>query len=294
MNFIKRISRLVLVNLAVVLTISIILFIIQKFFGINIWTRSGNILIFASIIWFGGAFISLYMSKISAKSAYNMTIITDENLYEQDPKVQSAYSTIVQMSQKLNITTPEVWVYNAQEPNAFATWSSKNNSLIAVSTGLLTLMKDDEVKWVLGHEMAHIINWDMVTMTLLNWVLNTFVFWLSRVLSTSMKSDDEKSTWGNFFLTMILEYVFGFAGMIMANRFSRFREYRADIWSTEILWDKSYMISALQKLQLFESHYEPSSDNYSTLKIISGKSFMNLFATHPPLEDRIAALQQSK
>ena len=293
MNWIKRIARLALVNISVVLTISIILFLLQKFFGINIWTRSSSILLMASILWFGGAFISLFMSKVSAKSAYDMQMITETNLEEQDPKLQFCYQIIKKIaSENWFDSMPEVGYYNSSEPNAFATWSSKNNSMVAISSWLLTLMKEDEIKWVLGHEMSHIINWDMVTMTLLNWVMNTFVFWLSRVISMSIKWDNEKEANTNPFIVIILERVFWFFGMIVCNRFSRIREYRADEWSVKVQWSNDYMIQSLQKLQLYESHYEVSNTNDSNMKIISWKSFANLFSTHPTLSDRIAALKQ--
>lgn len=293
MAWIKRIARLALVNIAVVLTITIILFIIQKFFGINIWNRSSGILIIASALGFGWAFISLFMSKISAKSTYDMQMITEDNLQEQDPKLQFCYQVVKKIaSENWFNKMPEIGYYNSSEPNAFATWSSKNNSMIAISSWLLTLMKEDEVKWVLGHEMSHIINWDMVTMTLLNWVMNTFVFWLSRVISMSMR-DNEKNTesWQNPFIVMILERVFWFFGMIVCNRFSRIREYRADIWSVKIRGTNEYMIQSLQKLQLYENHYEVSNTSDSNLKIISWKSFANLFSTHPLLSDRISAIK---
>lgn len=292
-DFIKKISRLVLVNLWVVLSISIILFLLSKIFGININDRSGILLIIASVIWFGGALASLFLSKISAKSAYDMQMITLDNIHILDAKSQSIYNIINTLSSQNGINLPEIGIYTSSEPNAFATWSSKNNCLIAVSTWLITLMKEDEIKWVLWHELTHVLNWDMVTMTLINGVLNTFVFWLSRVVSMGMRWDNEKSSGYNPFVTLALERVLGFFGMIVSSRFSRIREYKADLWSAKIRNNKSYMLLALQKLSLYEWQYEVSSDTNSNLKIISGKYFMNLFSTHPKLQDRIVALQNS-
>lgn len=290
-SFIKRISWLILVNLAVVFSISIILFIVQKIFNINVSWRSSTLLIIASVIWFGWALVSLLMSKIAAKTSYDMQMLNENNIYDQDSKIQLAYNTVKKISSENNISMPEVGIYNSSEPNAFATWPSKNNCLVAISSWLITLMKEDEIKWVLGHELTHVLNGDMVTMTLINWVLNTFVFWLSRVISMSMKWDNDKNSWYNPFVVVALEWMFWFFWMIVSSRFSRIREYKADEWSVKIRNNKTYMIQALQKLQFYEWHYEVSNANDSNLKIISGKYFMNLFSTHPKLEDRITALQ---
>jgi heat shock protein HtpX len=199
---------------------------------------------------------------------------------------------------------PEFGIYQSEEPNAFATWATKNNSLVAVSTGLIESMDKDAIEWVMAHEMAHILNWDMVTMTLLQWVLNTFVVFFAKIIANIIDSalswDDEERSWWSFTYIMIdmaLQMIFWLIAGIIVMWFSRHREYKADAWSAFFVW-KDKMIDWLRTLQKLEPVLikTDDSDPNATFKIESKPRWwiMRLFASHPPLEDRIKALENLK
>lgn len=209
------------------------------------------------------------------------------------------YNTVKQLANDYSIESPEVGIYEDSEPNAFATGSSKNNSLVAVSSGLLDAMTHDEIEWVIAHEMAHILNGDMLTMALIQWVLNTFVIFASRVLANVADkyfSDGEsKGPWFIYYgVSIVLDMLFGFLASLIAMRFSRYREYRADADSAYYV-GKEKMIAGLQRLKSMQDamHTTPK-DQMAVFKIGSKKrgGIMKYFSTHPDLDDRIKVLQE--
>jgi len=282
------------------------LFVVQQYFGVQIQGQSTtSLIIFSSVIWFGGAFISLWMSKRTAKKVYSLKMIDTTSSYQS--KLWVVVDVVQSIANKHNITMPEIWVYNRPEINAFATWPSKNNSLVAVSQGLLDSMTEEEITWVVAHEMAHIINGDMVTMTLMQWVINTFVNVLARIVASlidnAMRSDDDDKWWwlwtlGYFAISQILYTVFGFLWMFVLMAFSRHREYKADAWSARFVW-KEYMIAALHKLEntagvkTARTRADTRQDEFAMFKIFGGKSRLWLLASHPTLQQRIQKLETS-
>ncbi len=297
----KRIILFLLTNLAVIVVASFILnlfnvtpYLNQK--GLNYQ----SLFIFALIFGFAGAFISLLLSKTMA--IYGMGVKRIENPRNQYESQLMA--TIQNLAQKANIGMPEVGIYDSPEPNAFATGWNKNKALVAVSTGLLQNMNPEELNGVLGHEISHISNGDMVTMTLLQGVLNTFVIFFARiaafVVAQFLQRDEENSsisTMTYWLVSMAFEIVFGILASIVVLAFSRWREFRADAGSSRLV-SKSSMIAALNRLQQLTAKGVPEDNrapSLATFKISDQKSrFGRLFASHPPLEERIAALERVK
>jgi len=286
----KRIVLFVLTNLAVVLVLGIV----ANILGVNRFLTANGLdltalLGFALIMGFGGAFISLLMSKPIAKWSTGAQVI-------QQPQNQDEawlVDTVARLAQKAGIGMPEVAIYEG-EPNAFATGAFRDSSLVAVSTGLLEGMTREEVEAVLGHEVAHIANGDMVTLTLIQGVLNTFVIFLSRVVgylvdSALRKNDEESSGPGiaYYVTSIVLDIVFGIVASMIVAWFSRQREFRADVGAAELMGRKQPMINALHRLGAMQPGALPQS--VAAFGIVSGVS--KLFASHPPLEERIAALQ---
>ena len=286
----KRIVLFVLTNLAVVLVLGIV----ANILGVNRFLTANGLdltalLGFALIMGFGGAFISLLMSKPIAKWSTGAQVI-------QQPQNQDEawlVDTVARLAQKAGIGMPEVAIYEG-EPNAFATGAFRDSSLVAVSTGLLEGMTREEIEAVLGHEVAHIANGDMVTLTLIQGVLNTFVIFLSRVVgylvdSALRKNDEEYSGPGiGYYVTsIVLDIVFGIVASMIVAWFSRQREFRADVGAAELMGRKQPMINALHRLGAMQPGALPQS--VAAFGIVSGVS--KLFASHPPLEERIAALQ---
>ena len=296
MQRLKRIWLLLITNFFIMIGIYVVLFILEQFFGIKIgWSRTW-LLIMGAVIGFGGALVSLWMSRAMAKRMYSIQLIDNSvRNYDQvgidSHKINLVYQTVSNISQAEHIPIPEVGYYISTEPNAFATGPSKSSSLVAVSSWLLEKMTEDEIRGVVAHEMTHILNGDMVTMTLLQGVMNTFVFFLARVAAW-FGSDDEDGGGYNFFLALILEILFGILWSIVVNQFSQYREFRADAGSAKLLGEKNSMIKALQKLQIITRELDTNSDQLATMKIFwHGWWLMRLFATHPSLEKRIAALE---
>jgi heat shock protein HtpX len=298
---IRRIFLFVLTNIAIIVMGTVILGLIQKVFGIDITGRLDSswtsLALFALFYGFFGSFISLFLSKWMAKRFHHMTMITLENLASVTPEEKLVYKTVETIAQKNGITMPEVGVYDSPEVNAFATGATRNSSLVAVSHGLLAQMESDEVEGVVAHEMAHILNGDMVTMTLLQGVVNAFVIFLSRIIahivSSAGKSDNERASGFTYFIvTIVLEILLGLLGSLIVMAYSRHREFAADAGSATFV-GKQKMIHALQALQrIHETNVMiPSDPKIAALKI-DGKTtgFMHLFASHPPLEERIQAL----
>ena len=288
----KRIVLFVLTNLAVVLVLGIVsrLLGVDRFLTAN-GLNLGALLGFALVMGFGGAIISLLMSKPMAKWSAGVQVI------EQPRNADEAWIvyTVRRFADKAGIGMPEVGIFEG-EPNAFATGAFRDSALVAVSTGLLYNMSKEEVEAVIGHEVAHIANGDMVTMTLIQGVMNTFVVFLSRVVGYAVdsflrKNDEENSGpgIGYFVTTLVLDIVLGFLAAIIVAWFSRQREFRADAGAAQLMGRKQPMINALARLGSLHSGELPKS--VAAMGIAGGIG--QLFSTHPPIEERIAALQNA-
>jgi heat shock protein HtpX len=282
----KRIALFLATNLAVLVLLGIVLTILQNVFGINLGDN-GTLLLFAAVFGFGGSFISLMISKWSAKRATGMQLI-------ESPKSeleQWLVSTVRRQADKAGIKMPEVGIYDAPEINAFATGPSRNNALVAVSTGLLRSMTRDEAEAVLGHEVSHVANGDMVTMTLVQGVMNTFVIFLSRKIGGIINGDSRGL--GYFATIMALDILFGLFASVITMWFSRHREYRADAGGAALA-GKDKMIAALQRLA--QNHGQSSLPTEIAAFGISGSlksGLASLLMSHPPLEVRIQALRDA-
>ncbi|MBK9136093.1 MAG: protease HtpX [Betaproteobacteria bacterium] len=289
----KRILLFVVTNLAVM----VVLGIAASLLGVNRYLTAnglnlGQLLGFALLMGFGGALISLFMSKPMAKWSTRAQVINDS----PDPTHRWIVGAVQGFAQKAGIGMPEVAIYEG-EPNAFATGAFKNSALVAVSTGLLQGMNREEVEAVIGHEVAHVANGDMVTMTLIQGVMNTFVVFLSRVIGyfvdkVVLRNERDGVGIGYFVTTIVLDIVLGMLAAIIVAWFSRQREYRADAGAAQLMGRKQPMINALARL----GGYPPGQLPQSVANMgISGKpsGMMALFSSHPPVEDRIAALQQA-
>jgi heat shock protein HtpX len=294
----KRIFLFLLTNIAVMVVISIV----TSLLGVNKYLTSSGLnlpmlLAFSAVVGFTGSIISLLISKPMAKWSTGAQVITNP----QNSNEIWLLHTVQKLSMSAGISMPEVAIYEG-EPNAFATGASKNNSLIAVSTGLLYNMSQKEVEGVLAHEVAHIANGDMVTLTLIQGVVNTFVIFLARVVAYGVdnfvRKDENRSgvSWTYTITVFVCEILFGILASIVVMYFSRQREYRADAGAVKIMNDKQPMILALQKLLHLQTGGLP--DNMASAGIAENKakygfSLANLFVTHPPLEERIATLQNA-
>jgi len=285
----KRIFLFVLTNLAVV----VVLGVVASLLGVNRWLTAnglnlGALLGFAFVVGFGGAIISLLISKPIAKWSTGMQII------DQPRNADEAWivETVRRLATQAGVGMPEVGIFEG-EPNAFATGAFKNSALVAVSTGLLQGMTREEIEAVIGHEMAHVANGDMVTMTLIQGVMNTFVVFLSRVIGYFVdgalrRSDDRSGPGiGYWITTVVLDILLGFVAAIIVAWFSRQREFRADAGSVRLLGQRQPMINALARLGGMVPGELPKS--IQAFGITSGVG--KLFSTHPPIEERIAALQ---
>jgi heat shock protein HtpX len=288
----KRVFLFILTNLAVV----VVLGITANLLGVNRYlTANGldltSLLIFSALMGFGGAIISLLISKPMAKWTAGVHIITGTEGADEAWIVE----TVRKFAEKAGIGMPEVGIFQG-EPNAFATGAFKNSALVAVSTGLLQGMTREEVEAVIGHEVAHIANGDMVTMTLIQGVMNTFVVFLSRVvgyLIDGWLSRGEQRSGpgiGYFITTIVLDILFGFVAAIIVAWFSRQREFRADAGASQLMGRKQPMINALARLGGMVPGELPKS--IQAFGITSGVG--KLFSTHPPIEERIAKLQNSQ
>jgi heat shock protein HtpX len=288
----KRIFLFVLTNLAVV----VVLGVVASLLGVNRYLTAnglnlGALLGFAAIMGFGGAIISLLMSKTIAKWSSGVQVI------DQPRNADEAWivETVRRFADQAGIGMPEVGIFEG-DPNAFATGAFKNNALVAVSTGLLQGMTREEVEAVIGHEVAHIANGDMVTMTLIQGVMNTFVVFLSRVVGYFVdgwlnRNNEQRSGpgIGYYVTTIVLDILLGFLAAMIVAWFSRRREFRADSGSTQLMGRKQPMINALARLGGMVPGELPKG--LQSMGITSGVG--KLFSTHPPIEERIAALQQA-
>ncbi|WP_419147950.1 protease HtpX [Pseudoalteromonas 'SMAR'] len=284
----KRVILFLLTNLAVMLVLGVVLSILMSVFGISSRSYSG-IMIIAAVFGFGGAFISLFMSKWIAKKSTGAFVI-------EQPRNETEHwlvSTVAAQSQQVGIAMPEVAIYDSPEINAFATGPSKNNSLVAVSSGLLNNMDRDQAEAVLAHEVSHVANGDMVTLTLIQGVVNTFVIFFAKVLAgivdNFLNSDEEESggSWTYFIFDMIFQILFGILASIVVAYFSRRREFAADRGAADLVGAHK-MRSALERLKY--NHESQLEGSMMAFGIASGKSIADFFASHPPLDERIKAL----
>ncbi|MDP9501351.1 protease HtpX [Bisgaard Taxon 45] len=279
-----RILLFLATNMAVLVVFNIIL----SLTGIQAQEATG-LLLMAALFGFSGSLISLFLSKTMALRSVGAEVITQP----RNDAERWLVNTVRAQAERANLPMPDVAIYHSEDVNAFATGPSKNNALVAVSTGLLRAMTADEAEAVLAHEVAHIKNGDMVTMTLLQGVLNTFVIFVSRMIAKVVSSnrDGEGSTGVYFLVSMVLEILFGFLASMIAMWFSRYREFRADAGSAQLV-GKQKMIAALQRLQRL--HEPQELEGQLAAFAINGKrgGLAALFMSHPPLEKRIAALQQ--
>ena len=287
----KRIILFVLTNIAVLVVMSVVLSVLglDRYLhaqGLNL----GGLLAFSLVVGFTGAIFSLLISKPMAKWS------TGAHVIEQPSNSTELWllDTVRRLAASAGIGMPEVAVYEG-EPNAFATGANRNDALVAVSTGLLQNMTREEVEAVLGHEVAHIANGDMVTMTLLQGVVNTFVVFLSRVVGymvdRALSRDGQSSGIGYMVTVIVCQLVFGLLASMIVAWFSRQREFRADAGSAQLLGSKRPMINALARLG--QMHESALPQSVAALGINKSAGVMELFASHPPIEQRIAALQQA-
>lgn len=290
----KRWFFFIITNLLVTITLLVLANIVMTYMGVSYGSNMG-LFILCFFMGMGGAFVSLLISKWTAKRMMNL-----EPAAPGSALVQKVHS----MARKAGLDKmPEVYLYHSGEVNAFATGPSRNNSLVAVSTGLLNSMNEDEVDGVLAHEVSHIANGDMVTMTLVQGIVNTFVMMISYVVTqfvtNAIRGDDDerRGGFGNFFLYQMIHNLvytlFSFLSLPIVMYVSRWREYRADYGSAKLV-GKQKMISALQRLQSNSEKVEKHDKAIEVMAISSSGSFMELFSSHPPLSKRIAALQKER
>jgi heat shock protein HtpX len=288
----KRIFLFVVTNLAVLALLSVVLFIVERVFGVNFAQGGlGGLLLFAAIFGFGGSLISLAMSKWTAKRIMGVRVIAAP----QSDLERWLLATVKRLADQARVGMPEVGIFDSEEMNAFATGARRNAALVAVSSGLLRNMSRSNAEAVLGHEITHVANGDMVTLALLQGVLNTFVIFLARIIGSIvdralLKNDRSESGIGFFLTTMVAQIVLGIVASMIVSAYSRRREFRADRGGADLAGTGS-MIAALQALK--QSHGAPMPPQMQAFGINTGgpHGFMRLFMSHPPLDERIAALQ---
>ena len=293
----KRIALFVLTNLAIMIVLMLFLTVISAVFGINfnLGGRTldvGALAVFSLVVGFTGAFISLLMSKSMAKWSTGAKVIRQPSNAMESWLVD----TVRRHAEKAGIGMPEVAVYDG-DANAFATGAFRNSALVAVSTGLLQSMSKEEVEAVLAHEISHVANGDMVTMTLLQGVMNTFVVFLSRVIGyfvdrVLLRNESDAPGIGYFLTTIVLDIALGFLAAIIVAWFSRRREFRADAGSVALMGSNRPMINALARLGGLQPGALPQQ--VQTMGISGASGMMALFSSHPPIEQRIAALQAAR
>src|SRR5271166_4223886 len=285
----KRIFLFLMTNLAVLALLYLVIFVIQEVFGLRLGGGgAANLLVFSAVFGFGGALISLGLSKWVAKRSLGVQVIGQP----QSELEAWLLSTVQRLATQAQIGMPEVGIFEAEEMNAFATGARRDAALVAVSTGLLRSMSRPQAEAVLGHEITHVTNGDMVTMALLQGVLNTFVIFLARIIGgivdrALFKNEREESGIGYFLTTMVAQLVLGILASLIVSWYSRQREFRADRGGANLAGTGS-MIGALEALK--RSHGEPLPQQMRAFGINEGESrgFMRLFMSHPPLDERIA------
>ncbi|MDZ4841162.1 MAG: protease HtpX [Hyphomicrobium aestuarii] len=285
----KRIALFLATNIAVLVVIAVVV----QLLGIGRYAGPGGLdlgalLALSAVIGFTGSIISLLISKPMAKWSTGAQVITDP----QNADERWLVDTVARLSERAGLKTPEVAIYEG-DPNAFATGAFKNSALVAVSTGLLESMNHDEIEAVLAHEVAHIQNGDMVTLTLIQGVVNTFVVFFSRIIGyfadKAINKDGNGDGIASFVVSLVFQILFGVIASMIVAWFSRHREFRADAGAAALMGEPRSMISALARLQQMQTGALPQS--VAAMGIGASPGLMELFSTHPPLEDRIAALQ---
>jgi heat shock protein HtpX len=294
MSWFKRFFYFILTNILVMITVSIAFNLILEFTGAKQYAGATGLLAIWSLVWgMGGAFISLLISKWTVKRMMGVQVINPQT-------ANGTEADLVQIVHQLALNAgltqmPEVGIYDAPEINAFATGRSRNSALVAVSTGLLRAMNKSQIEGVLGHEIAHIANGDMVTMTLIQGVVNAFVLFFSRILAGIIANNIESRNrdWIRFGLSMVFDIAFGILGSIVVCYFSRGREFRADAGGAKYA-GREKMVSALKALQT-QFEQIPADNSQAAVMKISSRSggILGLFGTHPSLEERIARLQSA-
>ena len=279
----KRVILFIATNLAILFVLGIVLSILMPLLGLNSASNSG-LLFMCAVFGMGGSFLSLLMSKMIAKRSVGARVIQNPSNSEETWLV----NIVRRQAELAGIGMPEVAVYDSPEINAFATGANRHNALVAVSTGLLRSMNRDEAEAVLAHEVSHVANGDMVTLTLIQGVLNTFVYFFARIVA-NMVNRGNNSAFTYFMTVMAFQAIFGILASIIVMGFSRYREYRADSGGADLA-GRQKMIAALERLK--SNQIESQLDGQLTAFGISGKrAWSELFMSHPPLEKRIAALQ---
>jgi heat shock protein HtpX len=300
----KRIFLFLVTNLAVLALLSVVIFIIEQVFGVRLGQGGmGGLLIFAAIFGFGGALISLALSKWTAKRLMGVRVIASP----QSDVERWLVTTVRHLADQAHIGMPEVGIFEAQEMNAFATGARRNAALVAVSSGLLRSMSRSQIEAVLGHEISHVANGDMVTLALLQGVLNTFVIFLARIIGgivdrALFKNDRAESGIGFFLTTMVAQIVLGIFASMIVSWYSRRREFRADRGGANLAGTGA-MIGALEVLKRSQGDPMPpqmqafginTGGNATGGGATGGGGFMRLFMSHPPLDERITALQSQE
>ncbi len=301
----KRVFLLLATNFAIIAVLGLVWNILDAAFGITemlaemgLPAQFGYIAVMSIVLGFAGSFISLLMSKRSAIKSMGVQLIENPTTKQE----RWLFNVVQRQAEKVGIDMPDVGIFHANEPNAFATGARKNNALVAVSTGLLDHMTADEVEAVLGHEMSHVANGDMVTQTLLQGVMNTFVIFFSRVIAHLVNSvlsgnrEGQGSSYGMtyFIVSMVAQVLLGFLASMVVMWFSRYREFHADKGGADLA-GREKMIAALRKLQqVNQPHDLPGEMAAFGIAGGLGDGMKKLFMTHPPLEERIAALENAK
>ncbi len=298
MKSLKGIGLLIITNILIMITLMIsgtlIVNVVLPMFGIDVRDSFASMNLTWSLVFgFGGAFISLFMSKWLAKRGMKMQQVTNPST----AKEKLVFETVEALAQREGIKMPEVWVYWDDVPNAFATGPTRNNAMIAVSSGLAMNLNDKELKAVLAHEMGHVANGDMLATTLLQGLMNTFVYFIARMISEPVR---QRNFWAGFALNIALQMILSVLAMIPISWFSRRREFGADAYAANAV-GAGAMISALHKIEYLSNQSEayinaPEEDTaLATMKIYAAHSKLTgLFATHPPIAARVAALKARK
>ncbi len=294
----KRLFLFVLTNIAVMVMVSIVLALLGQLGVLDLAGAQGALLIWCAVWGFGAALVSLLLSRWTAKRALGVELIGPDS---RSPEAQWLYNTVGRLAQQANLPMPEVGLYESPELNAFATGPSKKRSLVAVSSGLLRTMDRQEIEGVLAHELTHVANGDMVTMTLIQGVVNAFVLYLAHIVAAIVRnavSGRDSEGRGSGFLGVIAGQVvfiaaqiaFGLIGSMITAWFSRHREFRADAGGAALA-GRGSMIAALRRLLANQGRVDGRAPELATFKINGRSQLMLLLATHPPLEQRIAALE---
>ncbi len=288
----KRIFLFIVTNLAVLALLSVAIFVIERVFGVRLPQNGlGGLLVFAALCGFGGALISLALSKWTAKHMMGVRVIDAP----QSETERWLVDTVARLAGQARIGMPEVGIFDAEEMNAFATGARRNAALVAVSTGLLQGMSRPQVEAVLGHEITHVSNGDMVTLALLQGVLNTFVIFLARIIGglvdrAIFRNDREGSGIGFFLTTLVAQIVLGILASMIVSWYSRQREFRADRGGADLAGTGG-MIGALEALKRSQGEPLPPQMQAFGINTGEGGGFTRLFMSHPPLDERIAALR---